>query len=316
MRLLRIGPPGGERPCAVGPDGLVRDLSSWVPDWKGAALDPAALWETAARLAREAAGLPVVDPAAERVGSPVPQGGHLLSIGLNYREHAAEAGLAPPDEPIVASKAPTTLVGPYDDLLLPPGGEKTDWEVELAVVIGRRAQYLPDPASALSHVAGYATGNDVSERSWLLERGGQWVKGKSFESFSPLGPYLVTPDEVGDPGRLRLTCRVNGRTVQNGSTADMIFEVPYLLWYLSQCMVLHPGDVVLTGTPGGVALGRPDQPYLRAGDVVEAAVAGLGAQRQRCRAVILSDARAVAPARAGSWTAPAGVRTPEQRRNR
>ncbi|WP_329274835.1 fumarylacetoacetate hydrolase family protein [Streptomyces sp. NBC_01451] len=292
MRLLRIGPPGGERPCAVGPDGVVRDLASWVPDWTGAALDPDALRETAERLAREAARLPAVGPAAGRVGPPVRPGGHLLSIGLNYRAHAAEAGLALPEEPIVASKAPTTLVGPYDDLLLPPGGEKTDWEVELAVVIGQRAQYLPDPASALRHVAGYATGNDVSERSWLLERGGQWVKGKSFESFSPVGPYLVTPDEVGDPGRLRLTCRVNGRLMQDGSTADMVFEVSHLLWYLSQCMVLHPGDVVLTGTPGGVALGRPDQPYLRAGDVVEAEVSGLGAQRQRCRAVVLGDARA------------------------
>ncbi|MFE0421192.1 fumarylacetoacetate hydrolase family protein [Streptomyces sp. NPDC058953] len=292
MRLLRIGPPGGERPCAVDPEGIVRDLSSWVPDWTGAALDPDALRETAARLAREAAGLPAVDPAAGRVGPPVRPGGHLLSIGLNYRAHAAEAGLALPDEPIVASKAPSTMVGPYDDLLLPPGGEKTDWEVELAVVIGRRARYLPDPASAPRHVAGYATGNDVSERSWLLERGGQWVKGKSFESFGPLGPYLVTPDEVGDPGRLRLTCRVNGRTMQDGSTADMVFGVSHLLWYLSRFMVLHPGDVVLTGTPGGVALGRPDQPYLRAGDVVEAEVSGLGAQRQRCRAVVLGDAGA------------------------
>ncbi|WP_141202902.1 fumarylacetoacetate hydrolase family protein [Streptomyces griseorubiginosus] len=305
MRLLRIGPPGGERPCAVDPDGVVRDLSSWVPDWTGAALDPDALQETAARLAREAAGLPTADPAAARVGPPVRPGGHLLSIGLNYRAHAAEAGLALPREPIVASKAPTTLVGPYDDLLLPPGGEKTDWEVELAVVIGRRAQYLADPAAALRHVAGYATGNDVSERSWLLERGGQWVKGKSFESFSPLGPYLVTPDEVGDPGRLRLTCRVNGRMMQDGSTADMVFEVSHLLWYLSQCMVLHPGDVVLTGTPGGVALGRPDQPYLRADDVVEAEVSGLGAQRQRCRAVVLGGAAADAPKSAAAPVLPA-----------
>ncbi|MES4909390.1 MULTISPECIES: fumarylacetoacetate hydrolase family protein [unclassified Streptomyces] len=289
MRLLRIGAPGGERPCAVGPGGVVRDLSAWVPDWTGTALDPDTLRELGARLEREATGLPAVDPAAERVGPPVRPGGHLLSIGLNYRVHAAEAGLPLPDEPIVSSKAPSTLVGPHDDLLLPPGGEKTDWEVELAVVIGRRAQYLPDRAAAPAHVAGFATGNDLSERSWLLERGGQWVKGKSFESFSPLGPYLVTPDEAGDPQRLRLTCRVNGRLMQDGSTADMVFDVAHLVWYLSQFMVLHPGDVVLTGTPGGVALGRPDQPYLRAGDVVEAEVAGLGAHRQRCCAVALVE---------------------------
>ncbi|MFE1320604.1 fumarylacetoacetate hydrolase family protein [Kitasatospora phosalacinea] len=287
MRLLRIGAPGAERPCAVGPGGIVRDLSPWgVADWTGESLDPDVLRDLAARLAREAGALPVADPAAERVGPPVRPGGHLLSIGLNYRAHAAEAGLALPDEPIVSTKAPTTLVGPYDDLLLPPGGEKTDWEVELAVVIGRRAQYLPDRSSALEHVAGFSTGNDVSERSWLLERGGQWVKGKSFESFSPLGPCLVTPDEAGDPQDLRLTCRVNGRLVQDGRTADMVFDVAHLIWYLSQFMVLQAGDVVLTGTPGGVALGRPDQPYLRPGDLVEAEVAGLGAHRQRCRAVL------------------------------
>ncbi|MFI1566623.1 fumarylacetoacetate hydrolase family protein [Streptomyces sp. NPDC020490] len=291
MRLLRIGPPGGERPCAVGPGGVVRDVSAWVPDWTGAALDPDALRELAARLTREAAGLPAVDPAAERIGPPVRPGGHLLSIGLNYRAHAAEAGMALSPEPVVSSKAPSTLVGPHDDLLIPPGGEKTDWEVELAVVIGRRAQYLPDRAAAQAHIAGFATADDVSERSWLLERGGQWVKGKSFESFSPLGPFLVTPDEAGDPQRLRLTCRVNGRLMQDGSTADMVFGVDHLVWYLSQFMVLHPGDVVLTGTPGGVALGRPDQPFLRPGDVVEAEVAGLGAQRQRCRATVLAESR-------------------------
>ncbi|MFD7732565.1 fumarylacetoacetate hydrolase family protein [Kitasatospora phosalacinea] len=295
MRLLRIGARGAERPCAVGPGGVVRDLSSWVADWTGEALDPDVLRELAARLAREAGALPVADPAAERVGPPVRPGGHLLSIGLNYRAHAAEAGLALPDEPIVSSKAPTTLVGPHDDLLLPPGGEKTDWEVELAVVVGRRAQYLPDRSSALDHVAGFSTGNDVSERSWLLERGGQWIKGKSFESFSPLGPCLVTPDEAGDPQDLRLTCRVNGRLVQDGRTADMVFDVAHLVWYLSQFMVLQPGDVVLTGTPGGVALGRPDRPYLRPGDLVEAEVLGLGAHRQRCRAVLRPGGPGEAP---------------------
>jgi 2-keto-4-pentenoate hydratase/2-oxohepta-3-ene-1,7-dioic acid hydratase in catechol pathway len=182
------------------------------------------------------------------------------------------------------------MVGPYDDLVIPPGGDKTDWEVELAVVIGRKAQYLPDSARAAEHIAGFCTANDISERGWLLERGGQWLKGKSFESFTPLGPYLVTPDEAGDSGGLALTCRVNGRLMQQASTADMVFGVHHLIWYLSQFMVLHPGDVVLTGSPGGVALGRPDEPYLRPGDLVEAEVGGLGAQAQRCRAARVAEA--------------------------
>lgn len=289
MRLLRVGPPGRERPCAVDSAGTVRDLSAWVADWSGEALDPGALRETAGRLAADGARLPAVDPA-ERFGPPVRPGGHLVSIGLNYRDHAEQAGMQPPAEPIVATKAPSTVVGPFDDLMIPPGGTKTDWEVELGVVIGRRARYLSDPGEALEYVAGYCTANDVSERTWLLERGGQWVKGKSFESFSPLGPYLATPDEVTDPGALALTCRVNGRLMQNGSTAAMLFDVPYLVWYLSGFMVLHPGDIVLTGSPAGVALGRPDAPYLRAGDVVEVEVAGLGAQRQRCRDAVLQPA--------------------------
>jgi 2-keto-4-pentenoate hydratase/2-oxohepta-3-ene-1,7-dioic acid hydratase in catechol pathway len=285
MRLLRMGRPGEERPCVEDRDGVVRDVSARVPDWTGAALDPDFLRELG-----PIDGLPVVDPRTTRVGPPVRPGGHLVSIGLNYRSHAADAGMALPAEPIVASKAPSTMVGPYDDLVIPPGGDKTDWEVELAVVIGRQAQYLPDSANAAEHIAGFCTANDVSERSWLLERGGQWLKGKSFESFTPLGPYLVTPDEAGDPGALALTCRVNGRLMQQASTADMVFGVPHLIWYLSQFMVLNPGDVVLTGSPGGVALGRPDEPYLRPGDLVEAEVGGLGAQAQRCRAARVVEA--------------------------
>lgn len=299
MRLLRVGPPGAERPCAIGADTVVRDLSSWVPDWTGQWLEPAALAEVDARLAREGAGLPAVDVAEQRVGPPVHPGGHVISIGLNYRAHAAAVGMEPPAEPLVTTKAPSAVCGPYDDLILPPGGEQTDWEVELAAVVGRRAQYLPDPAVALAHVAGYCTANDVSERRWLLERGGQWVKGKSFESFCPLGPHLVTPDEVGDPQKLGLTCRVNGRVMQDGTTEDMVFGVGHLLWYLSQFLVLHPGDLVLTGSPAGISLGRPDTPYLRAGDLVEVEVEGLGAQRQRC-----------VPARVAAAPAPP---TPESR---
>ncbi|MER5276903.1 fumarylacetoacetate hydrolase family protein [Streptomyces sp. NPDC002809] len=283
MRLLRIGPAGQERPCAVHTDGTVRDLSAWVPDWSGSALDPCRLRELGERLAHEGPGLPVAGPD-ERVGPPVRPGGHVLSIGLNYRAHALEAGMEVPDEPYVSSKAPSTVVGPFDGLVIPPGSRKTDWEVELAVIIGRRAQYLADPDRALDHVAGFCTANDVSERGWLLERGGQWIKGKSFETFTPLGPHLVTPDEVGDLRSLRLTCHVNGRRMQDGHSGDMVFDVAHLIWYLSQFLVLQPGDVVLTGSPAGISLARPDVDFLRPGDLLEVEVAGLGAQRQRCRA--------------------------------
>ncbi|MGN6372212.1 MAG: fumarylacetoacetate hydrolase family protein [Solirubrobacteraceae bacterium] len=284
MRLLRTGPPGSERPCAIDPDGVVRDLSAWVRDWTGEALCPEFLHRLNARLIRDSAALPVVPPTALRVGPPVRPGGHILSVGLNFRSHAAEAGMDLPGEPVVSSKAPSTMVGPHDPLFIPPNAKKTDWEVELAVVMGRRAQYLQGPQVAVDHIAGYSTGNDVSERSWLLERGGQWIKGKSFESFTPLGPYLVTPDEVDDPQALRLSCHVNGRLMQDGTTGDMVFGVAYLVWYISQFLVLNPGDVILTGSPGGSALGRPDTPYLRPGDVVAAEVSGLGGQLQTCRA--------------------------------
>jgi 2-keto-4-pentenoate hydratase/2-oxohepta-3-ene-1,7-dioic acid hydratase in catechol pathway len=253
-----------------------------VQDWRGSALDAAALAELSGRFARDAQRLPMVDLHHERLGSPVLPG-QLISIGLNYRQHALEAGMELPSEPLISNKSPWAVVGPHDDLVIPPRAEKTDWEVELAVVIGRRAQYLASPEASWTHIAGYCTANDVSERSWLLERGGQWVKGKSFPTFAPLGPYLVTRDEVPDPGQLTVTCHVNGKQMQSGSTADMNFDVPYLIYYISQFMVLEPGDVVSTGSPAGIALGRPDTPYLRHGDVVEVEVQGLGAQRQRCQ---------------------------------
>lgn len=282
MRLLRVGPPGREKPCALAEDRTARDLSSWVDDWSGDAIEPIALTALAERFRREGNLLPEVALDRVRIGAPV-QPGQILSIGLNYRSHAAEVGLELTREPIVASKSPWAVVGPYDDLVIPPHAEKTDWEVELAVVIGRRAQYIPEPGAALAYVAGYCTANDVSERGWLLERGGQWVKGKSFATFAPLGPWLVTKEDVAEPDSLTLTCRVNGKLMQSASTSDMVFDVPYLVYYVSQCMILQPGDVIFTGSPSGVALGRPDHPYLRHGDVVEAEVHGLGAQRQRCR---------------------------------
>lgn len=283
MRLLRVGAPGQERPCAVAVDGSVRDLSAWVDDWAGPALAIEVQVDLAGRFARRWQELPVVDCDRERVG-PALRPGQILSIGLNYHRHAREANMPLPDEPIVSSKSVHALGGPYDDLLLPRAGNKTDWEVELGVVIGRRTRYLASPQDASACILGYCTANDLSERSWLLERGGQWIKGKSFDGFAPLGPYLVTADEAGPAQRLELVCRVNGVIMQHDSTEDMIYDVNQLVHYLSQFMTLHPGDVILTGSPGGMALGRPDQPFLRAGDVVEAEVVGLGAQRQVCRA--------------------------------
>jgi len=282
MRLLRAGEPRRERPCAMAHDNSVHDLSAWVDDWSGDALDPAFLLDIEARFNREGRSLPLVDISRERIGAPV-RPGQILAIGLNYRKHVEEAGLALPKEPLVASKSHWAVCGPCDDLIIPPDAKKTDWEVELGVVIGRRAQYLPDPASAMEHIAGYCTANDLSERSWLLEREGQWIKGKSFESFAPIGPWLVTTPEIPDPNKLRLTCHVNGQVMQDANTSDMVFNVHYLIYYLSQCMVLEPGDLVSTGSPAGTALGRPDKPYLREGDVIEVEVQGLGAQRQICR---------------------------------
>ncbi|MFD0823528.1 fumarylacetoacetate hydrolase family protein, partial [Micromonospora zhanjiangensis] len=215
-----------------------------------------------------------------RVGAPVARPGKVVCIGLNYRDHAAETGAPVPDRPVVFLKDPATVIGPYDRVLVPRRSRKTDWEVELAVVIGRKARYLDSPAAADDVIAGYAISNDVSEREFQLEFSGQWDLGKSCETFNPLGPLLVTPDEVADPQGLGLRLWVNGTPRQHGHTGNMVFDVRYLIWYLSQYLVLEPGDVINTGTPAGVALGRPDAPYLRAGDVLELEIDGLGRQRQ------------------------------------
>jgi 2-keto-4-pentenoate hydratase/2-oxohepta-3-ene-1,7-dioic acid hydratase in catechol pathway len=282
MRLLRVGPPGRERPGVAAPDTTIRDVSGWLDDWAGPALDPSFLRALSIRVAEEFTRLPQLDIGRERIG-PVVRPRQIISMGLNYLKHAQSVGMAVPAEPIVSSKSVHALAGPTDDILIPPGALKTDWEVEIAVIIGRRAQYLPSIAAAETCIAGYCTANDISERSWLLERGGEWIKGKSFESFAPLGPYLVTPDEVGDPRSLRLTCRVNGVLMQDDTSRDMIFGFAEIVHYLSRCMVLQPGDAILTGSPAGMAIGRPDQPFLRPGDVVEAEVHGLGGQKQLCR---------------------------------
>jgi 2-keto-4-pentenoate hydratase/2-oxohepta-3-ene-1,7-dioic acid hydratase in catechol pathway len=276
---MRVGRRGRERPAVQDDDDVVFDLSALTDDIDGAflAADGLARVEEALSSRR----LPVLSTDGIRVGPPVARPGAVLCIGQNYAAHAVESGASPPESPIVFLKHPNTVIGPYDDVRLPPGSERTDWEVELAVVIGRPARYLSSPDDALSHVAGYAVANDLSERGLQFERsGGQWSKGKCCETFNPLGPWLVPAAQVPDPQRLWLRSSVNGAARQQSTTADMIFGVAYLVWYLSQIMVLDAGDVINSGTPEGVGLsGR--FPYLREGDVVEMAIEGLGRQRQR-----------------------------------
>ncbi|MFJ5613764.1 fumarylacetoacetate hydrolase family protein [Streptomyces sp. NPDC093221] len=280
MKLLRVGPAGAERPALLDGDGVLRDLSGLVTDIDGKLLaDSAAL--TAVAEAAADGSLPSLDPSL-RVGPPLSRIGKIVCIGLNYHDHAAETGAQAPGEPVVFMKAPDTVVGPDDTVLVPRGSEKTDWEVELAVVIGRELRYAASHEEALAAVAGYTIAHDVSERAFQIERGGQWDKGKNCETFNPLGPWLVTADEVPDPQALRLQLWVNGELKQDGSTASQIFPVAEVVRYLSHFMTLYPGDVINTGTPAGVAMGQPEpKPYLRPGDVVELSIDGLGTQRQQ-----------------------------------
>ncbi|MEV4658658.1 fumarylacetoacetate hydrolase family protein [Micromonospora sp. NPDC049301] len=279
MKLLRVGPTGQERPAALDAQGRLVDLSGLVAEIDGDFLAGDGIG--VARAALAAGKLPLVADPSPRIGAPIARPGKIVCVGLNYSDHAAETGAQPPAEPILFMKAPNTMVGPDDQVLIPRGSVKTDWEVELAAVIGRTARYLEDDAAALACVAGYAVSNDLSEREFQLERGGQWDKGKSCETFNPLGPWLVTADEVPDPQQLGLRLSVNGTRRQDGTTKTMIFGVAELVRYVSQFMVLEPGDVINTGTPAGVALGQPDpKPYLRPGDVIEVEIDGLGAQRQ------------------------------------
>jgi len=279
MQLTRLGAPGQERPAVIHGD-VHFDLSALTPDIDGAFLASGGIARV--RAALEASSLPALDSAGLRVGAPVARPGKIVCIGLNYSDHAEETGAPVPTEPVVFMKDPATMVGPFDDVMIPRASTKTDWEVELGVVIGATARYLDSPAAAAATIAGYAVSHDVSEREFQLERGGQWDKGKSCETFNPFGPYLVPADEVGDPQALGLRLWVNGVPRQDGSTATMIFGVHHLIWYLSQFMVLYPGDVINTGTPAGVALGIEGQPYLRVGDVVELEIDGLGRARQEC----------------------------------
>ncbi|MET0943673.1 MAG: fumarylacetoacetate hydrolase family protein [Mesorhizobium sp.] len=278
MKLVRYGSRGEERPGVVDRAGRIRDLSGYVKDIGGAALDPDEL----ARLAAlDPDSLPLVD-GNPRIGPCVTGVGKFICIGLNYSDHAAETGATVPPEPIIFMKATSAITGPNDDLLLPRGSEKTDWEVELGIVIGRKAKYVSE-AEALDYVAGYCTVHDVSERAFQIERHGQWTKGKSCDSFGPIGPWLVTKDAVQNPQNLPMWLKVNGETMQNGSTRTMVYGPAYLVSYLSQFMSLQPGDIISTGTPPGVGMGMKPPRFLKAGDVVELGVEGLGNQRQQVK---------------------------------
>jgi 2-keto-4-pentenoate hydratase/2-oxohepta-3-ene-1,7-dioic acid hydratase in catechol pathway len=277
MKLLRYGPKGAERPGLLDAEGTIRDLAGVVGDIGGATLSD----EGIERLRRLDAGrLPAVD-AGVRLGPCVGGVGKFICIGLNYSDHAAETGASVPSEPIIFMKATSAICGPDDPVIIPRGSVKTDWEVELAVVIGKRAKYVAE-ADAFSYVAGYAVANDVSERAFQTERQGQWTKGKSADHFGPTGPWLVTRDEVADPQNLKMWLTVNGEKRQDGSTRTMVYGVAHLVSYLSQFMSLEPGDIISTGTPPGVGMGMKPPTYLKAGDVIELGVEGLGQQRQVC----------------------------------
>ena len=280
MKLIRFGPPGQERPGVQLEDGTRLDASGAVRDYDEAFFGGDGLESLDAWLRHSAATAPRV-AAGTRLGPPLSRPSKIVCIGLNYRDHAAESGAAVPKEPVVFFKSTTSLVGPDDAVMIPRNAKKLDWEVELAIVIGRRASYVPKE-KAFDHVAGYVLHNDYSEREFQLERGGQWVKGKSADTFAPMGPFLATRSEIPDAQRLDMWLKVNGEMRQKSNTGQMIFDVPTLVSYISDFMTLLPGDVISTGTPAGVGLGiKPEPKYLRAGDVVELGVAGLGQARQR-----------------------------------
>jgi 2-keto-4-pentenoate hydratase/2-oxohepta-3-ene-1,7-dioic acid hydratase in catechol pathway len=276
MKLLRYGSPGAEKPGLLDADGNLRDLSVHVADITGATLDNATLTRLRAL---DHSTLPIVS-GQPRLAPCVGGIGKFLCIGLNYSDHAAEAGMQPPAHPILFFKANSAIVGAYDDVYLPRGSTQTDWEVELGVVIGTPAKYV-DESTALDHVAGYCIVNDISERHFQTQLSGQWTKGKSCDTFGPMGPYLVTKDEVADPQALTMSLDLNGTRMQTGSTDKMIFSVAQIIAHLSQLMTLHPGDVISTGTPPGVGMGQKPAPiYLKPGDVMKLAIEGLGQQRQ------------------------------------
>lgn len=278
MKLLRYGPVGQEKPGLLDATGTIRDLSTVVPDISGSSLSPAGLDKLKSldpQALKAVAGSPRIGPCVAGVGK-------FICIGLNYSDHAAETGATVPPEPIIFMKATSAITGPNDDVIIPKNSQKTDWEVELGVVIGSVARYVSE-ADAMKHVAGYCLINDVSERAFQTERHGQWTKGKSADSFGPIGPWLVTADEVPDPQDLAMFCDVNGKRFQNGSTKTMVYGVRYLVSYLSQFMSLQPGDIISTGTPPGVGMGQKPPVYLKDGDKIHLGIAGLGEQHQTVR---------------------------------
>jgi 2-keto-4-pentenoate hydratase/2-oxohepta-3-ene-1,7-dioic acid hydratase in catechol pathway len=279
MKLIRFGDKGQEKPGILTADNRRLDLSKLFADWDSEFFGGDGLQRLADLAGSKLSTWDVV-PEAQRWAAPVARPGKVICIGLNYSDHAKESGMPAPEEPIVFLKAANTVVGPYDDVLIPRTSAKTDWEVELGVVIGREARYVESAEAAAGHIAGYCVSHDVSERAFQLERGGQWTKGKSCDTFNPLGPWLATTDEIADPANLAMSLKVDGEFRQRGNTATMIFDPAYLIHYLSQFMTLEPGDLISTGTPPGVGLGMKPPQYLKAGDVVELEIEGLGSQRQ------------------------------------
>jgi 2,4-diketo-3-deoxy-L-fuconate hydrolase len=275
MKLCRYGKIGFEKPGIIDTDGNMRDLSDHIPDFTGECLSDASLESIRAL---EISELPLVKPSS-RLGSPVANIGKFICVGLNYADHAAESGMDLPSEPVLFMKATSSIIGPRDSVMLPPKSEKSDWEVELGVVIGKEAKYVSEE-DAMDHVAGFCIINDLSEREYQIEKEGQWCKGKGCDTFGPVGPYLVTPDEVGDFNELDIWLELNGKRVQNGNTRTMVFKVPFLVSYISQFMSLQPGDIISTGTPPGVGLGFNPPKYLKEGDVMRLGISGLGEQQQ------------------------------------
>jgi 2,4-didehydro-3-deoxy-L-rhamnonate hydrolase len=278
MKLIRFGPQGAEKSGIETPDGRRYDVSAFCSDYDQAFFAGEGPSRLAEWSASQGAALPAL-AGGERLGPPIANPSKIICVGLNYAKHALESKMERPNEPVLFFKSTTAITGPFDPIVIPPGSTKTDWEVELAVVIGKKASYVSE-AQAMDHVAGYVLHNDVSEREYQLERGGQWVKGKSCDTFAPIGPYLVTADEIADPHALDLWLKVNGELMQSSNTSDLIFNIPTLVSYISHFMTLLPGDIISTGTPAGVGLGFDPPRYLKKGDVVELGIEGLGSAKQ------------------------------------
>ena len=279
MKLIRFGNKGNELPGVQLQDGTRLDVSQFVQDYDEAFFGSGGIEKLNVWLKKNQINCPKI-PNTVRLGAPLARPSKIICVGLNYAKHAEESGMEPPKEPVLFFKASSAIIGPYDDIMLPKGSKKTDWEVELAVVIGKKASYVSE-SEALTHVAGYVLHNDVSEREFQIERSGQWVKGKSCDTFAPLGPYITTPDELKDPNNLKLWLKVNGKRVQDSSTSDFIFNIQKVISYISQFMTLLPGDIISTGTPSGVGLGFDPPTYLSPGDEVELGVEGLGISKQK-----------------------------------